>query len=374
MRLTARLVCVGLLVALASPGRGQESPFYELGELSQRGQRSVLTTPTVAALDTTPEADTQVVMYRVVWRPVIDVGGRWQPAPAPPVEGPWLFTQVGEDDSGFPGRSAEFADAETLEPISSHHADLPPGTAHLVQVELRWFPAGSAQFVHQEVRALQVTQGPGVQPHPGPAPPQEQPASRAPLTPRALQQLAAIGTGFHVAPGFVLTNAHVVEGHATVLVERGGEVQEARVHAIDAALDLALLEHSLDAPPLPFRLAPLRPHEEVRACGALSLRRGAAAPPHFEGVVWQAGDRLVVRARENLESAGGALVDPSGRVVGVVLTSTTAGGRGTLEALSGPAALRWLRSRNVTPTVTNGVGPGLARVAAASVRVYAPAD
>jgi hypothetical protein len=309
------------LIALAagvSRADAQDSTFYDLGELTRRGQRSVLTTPTVSVIDTSPDADAQVVMYRVVWRPVVDVSGTWQPTPAPPIEGPWLYTEVGEAGSGLPARSGEFLDAETREPITSHHADLPPDVAHLVQAELRWFPAGSAQFVHQEVRALQVLQGSGAQPPPSLVAPNVAAAPRV----RLARDLAPSGLGLYVAPGLVLTSARAVAGRAAVLVARGDDAQQARVVAVDADLDLALLEHTMDAPPLPFRRDPPRPGERV-------------------------------------ERVDGALVDATGRIVGV-------------GAHDARAVLGWLQARGVMPTVTSAAGPGRALVERASVRVYAP--
>ncbi len=61
------------------------------------------------------------------------------------------------------------------------------------------------------------------------------------------------GTGFVVAPGYVVTNAHVVAGGRTVLVSLDGGRYDATPVVFDPALDVALLHAPrLDAPALRF--------------------------------------------------------------------------------------------------------------------------
>jgi S1-C subfamily serine protease len=61
------------------------------------------------------------------------------------------------------------------------------------------------------------------------------------------------GTGFVVAPGYVVTNAHVVAGSRTVRVSLDGDPYDATPVVFDPALDVALLHAPrLDAPALRF--------------------------------------------------------------------------------------------------------------------------
>lgn len=64
----------------------------------------------------------------------------------------------------------------------------------------------------------------------------------------------SFGTGFMVAPGFLLTAHHLLEGKDSVFVGPNAQRKwtRARVYKTHAALDLALLQVTLDAPSLPL--------------------------------------------------------------------------------------------------------------------------
>jgi S1-C subfamily serine protease len=65
--------------------------------------------------------------------------------------------------------------------------------------------------------------------------------------------LQSTGTGFAVAQGYVVTNAHVVAGGRTIRVERDGSLFDAVPVLFDASLDIAVLHAPrLLAVPLPF--------------------------------------------------------------------------------------------------------------------------
>lgn len=53
--------------------------------------------------------------------------------------------------------------------------------------------------------------------------------------------LQSSGTGFSTAPGYIVTNAHVVAGGRTVRVDHDGTIMDATVVLFDASLDIAVL-------------------------------------------------------------------------------------------------------------------------------------
>jgi S1-C subfamily serine protease len=137
------------------------------------------------------------------------------------------------------------------------------------------------------------------------------------------------GSGFVVAPGLVVTNAHVVAGEreTTVSVPGRGELP-AQVVVFDSDRDLALLTVTgLGAAPLPrgsaaagttgavfghpggqsgVEVSPARVREEVEAVGR-DLYDGHATRRHV----------YILAADLEPGDSGGALADRTGRVVGV---------------------------------------------------------
>jgi S1-C subfamily serine protease len=104
---------------------------------------------------------------------------------------------------------------------------------------------------------------------PLPAPPVDRPDDP---TARAIAALAAsstarisaqtcgatisLGSGFLVAPGYVVTNAHVIAGSRTIRVSLGGQLVDAAAVLFDPTFDLAVLHGSgLQAQPLRFSAA-----------------------------------------------------------------------------------------------------------------------
>lgn len=62
-----------------------------------------------------------------------------------------------------------------------------------------------------------------------------------------------VGTGVAIAPGYLVTNAHVVAGASIVRVAHAASVLDADIVLLDPALDVAVLHvPGLGAPPLPF--------------------------------------------------------------------------------------------------------------------------
>lgn len=149
---------------------------------------------------------------------------------------------------------------------------------------------------------------------------------RAPSCSRALE-----GTGFVIAPERVMTNAHVVAGTTDVSVEVGiGEFDATVVH-YDAQTDIAILAvPDLEAKPLEFRTDEIQPGEdgivlgypldgpytasEARVRERIRMLRG----PDIYDAQTVTRDVYTVRAKVRSGNSGGPLVDPQGRVMGVV--------------------------------------------------------
>lgn len=135
----------------------------------------------------------------------------------------------------------------------------------------------------------------------------------------------ATGTAFAVAAGQFVTNFHVVDGAERVSLVVDEQLVPARVLAVDADHDLALIASDVDARPLP--VAPrgsARVGEEVIALGfpiidiygqtqratfgRINALRGLGDNPVF----------LQMDAGIQPGNSGGPLLDDRGRVVGVV--------------------------------------------------------
>jgi len=136
------------------------------------------------------------------------------------------------------------------------------------------------------------------------------------------------GTGFVVADGLVVTNAHVVAGERKTELERDdGSRVSAEVVAFDPARDLAVLRaRGLDRPALPIgtsatgqrggvfghpggeplRIAPFEIARQIRALGR-----------DIYGTARTEREVLELSANLRPGDSGSALIDPTGTVVGV---------------------------------------------------------
>ena len=141
------------------------------------------------------------------------------------------------------------------------------------------------------------------------------------------------GTGFVYAPERVLTNAHVVAGVDEPKVAVGDRKLDARVVLFDPATDVAVLAvPGLDRPALPFA------NEQVGS-GADALVVGYPQDGPFDvraarvrGVLDAQGEDIygrrgvtreiyALRALVRQGNSGGPLVDPQGRVIGVIFAA-----------------------------------------------------
>jgi S1-C subfamily serine protease len=133
----------------------------------------------------------------------------------------------------------------------------------------------------------------------------------------------AIGAGFAVAPGLLLTAAHVVEGarDVDVLLRDGRTFRGEVVERAAGGLDVALVRIPASPPILELaQSASLRPGSVIASVGHpdgshFVLGTGVVAQAQADG-----SDASLVRLQMPLRpgASGGPVVDRTGRVVGVV--------------------------------------------------------
>ena len=158
-----------------------------------------------------------------------------------------------------------------------------------------------------------------------------------------------IGAGVIVdADGYIMTNAHVVDGAQRVRVTLSvpGKFQrlDAKVVGVERQADLALLK--IDArqlPTLPFNLDPPRPGQVVVAIGSPSGLQNSVTMGVISSA-WRQPDPdnpmvyLQTDAPINRGNSGGPLVDISGAVVGLntFIISSSGGSEGLGFAIPAP--------------------------------------
>ncbi len=186
---------------------------------------------------------------------------------------------------------------------------------------------------------------------------------------------AASGSGFAVADGALLTNAHVVAGCRMVARNASGARETARVDAVDTALDLALLAVRPGfAPPLTFRDSPpVSLGERVITFGFPLSGVLSSGPSLTTGEVSAlAGLRdnplhFQISAPVQPGNSGGPLLDSQGHVAGVVVAKLNAariaemtGGdipQNVNFAIKGTQALVFLRQHGVPVRTAASAGP-----------------
>jgi S1-C subfamily serine protease len=162
------------------------------------------------------------------------------------------------------------------------------------------------------------------------------------------------GSGFVVAPGYVVTNAHVVAGMASPMVQRGGTSQAGIPVLFDPRMDIALLHVASDPGPVLH----LGQSTVSRGNGGAilgypeggNLTEGAAA---VRGEITAQGRDIYGRASVTREiydlqtlvrpgNSGGPFVLPDGQVAGVVFAASTTE-RNTGYALTSPEVWRTIQ-------------------------------
>lgn len=188
-------------------------------------------------------------------------------------------------------------------------------------------------------------------------------AVQRPLPERFTQ--TSTGSGFFVAPGLLLTNAHVVGQAREVEVQLAqGASFVGEVRATDPGLDLALVAVATTRPYL--RLAPERPPvgRKLFALGYGSVGGDTSTLLQTSGELSGFNPErhwLHFQGRVNPGNSGGALVDGAGRWVGVVaakLFRPVPGEESIGAAIDGLAVRAWLLSHGVQVEVS-GVEPRL---------------
>jgi S1-C subfamily serine protease len=140
------------------------------------------------------------------------------------------------------------------------------------------------------------------------------------------------GTGFIIGPRLVMTNAHVVAGSSSALVEAtGGRDLAAEVVYYDPRIDLAVLRvgRALGADPLQFEPTPAKAGDDAIVLGYPLDGDFTVTPARVRQNIklkgpdiYESGeiirDVLTVRAKVQSGNSGGPMIDPTGKVTGVV--------------------------------------------------------
>jgi S1-C subfamily serine protease len=141
------------------------------------------------------------------------------------------------------------------------------------------------------------------------------------------------GTGFVYAPERVMTNAHVVAGVAEPKVTVGDRRLDARVVLFDPATDVAVLAvPGLARPALPFAAEPAGSGADALVLGYPQDGPFDVRAARVRGVLDAQGEDIyggrgvtreiyALRALVRQGNSGGPLVDPQGRVLGVIFAA-----------------------------------------------------
>ena len=162
------------------------------------------------------------------------------------------------------------------------------------------------------------------------------------------QQGTATGSGFAInKDGYIVTNAHVVEGAKSVEVsfdENGGDSIPAEVKGVDTSADIAVLKVNPDDVKGGIKTIPLGDSSNLQVgdpviaignpfgytrtvtTGIVSgLQRQIQAPNGFT-----IGHVIQTDASINPGNSGGPLLDANGRVIGINSQIATGGGQGSV--------------------------------------------
>ena len=146
------------------------------------------------------------------------------------------------------------------------------------------------------------------------------------------------GTGFFVGEGFVVTNAHVVEGCDDPRVVCGSdEPVRAHVLARDARNDLALLKVNVAAEHVAVLRADVKVGEEIAAFGyplqGMLSTGGNFTLGNVSALSGMQNDSRHVQITAPVQpgNSGGPVVDRAGNVVGVVVAVLMAHARGAAQ-------------------------------------------
>lgn len=160
------------------------------------------------------------------------------------------------------------------------------------------------------------------------------------------------GTGFVVAPGYILTNFHVVDGGTTFDLQTSdggpGQLLRAKLVATSKSPDLALLHcEQLQAPPLPIADELCGRGTDIMALGYPEMFALGASLKATRGVISAVPSPAVENmylydATINPGNSGGPVCDSRGRVVAVTTVVTRTVGRYG-GGIPSPVALGFVR-------------------------------
>lgn len=161
----------------------------------------------------------------------------------------------------------------------------------------------------------------------------------------------ATGTGFVVAPGYVVTNNHVIDGGSELIIMDPKDHERHLPATVVATLtdpDIALLRcEQLDAPALPLAAEMPRPGTDIMALGypggsllgmEQKVTRGAVvsqSDPQMDG------GNFLHSATVNPGNSGGPIVDQQGHVVGVVVAIVRTATIGNAYSVGIPVERIW---------------------------------
>ena len=173
------------------------------------------------------------------------------------------------------------------------------------------------------------------------------------------------GSGFVVAPGYVVTNAHVVAGDTSVGLQAPSQLA-ATVVAFDPNLDVAVLQvPGLKAPPLLLATAELRRGAQGAVLGYPEGGPFAAEPAAVRRPLSAVGldiygksevQRSVYELQSELRpgNSGGPFVLPDGEVAGVAFAASTTDGNVGYAIESSELSAILSRSAGATSPVSTG--------------------
>ncbi len=203
----------------------------------------------------------------------------------------------------------------------------------------------------------------------------EAPAPRATPAPNAGARPSATGTGFVVAPGRLLTNAHVVQGCTRMTARNAaGQTVATRIGPTDPRRDLAILAVPEGfGPPLSFReTPPVRRGDQVITYGFPLTGLLSSGPTLTTGDVSALSGlrdnplHFQISAPVQPGNSGGPLLDAHGNVVGVVTSKLNAARVAQMTggdipqninfAVKGGEALAFLTEQGLTPWRASSAG------------------
>ena len=161
----------------------------------------------------------------------------------------------------------------------------------------------------------------------------------------------ATGTGFVVAPGYVLTNRHVIEGGTNIVIMDPKDHQRQLPATVIASLedpDIALIKcEGLEVPALPLADRLSRSGSDIMVLGypggsllgmELKVTRGAVIS---QGDPQMDGGNFLHSATVNPGNSGGPIVDQQGKVVGIVVAIVRTTAIGNAYSVGIPVERIW---------------------------------